>query len=82
MDVEKWKKDLKNSRWYGPFVWNKDQTVIIFHSVTNEGFFDGVALGIELGSKRIYFLSFRDNGIEITKGFYSTEGGGEREKRN
>lgn len=45
-----WKNGLKASRWYGPFVWEQEQKVIIFHSVTAEGFFDGVALGIEISS--------------------------------
>lgn len=73
-DVEKWKEDLSNSRWYGPFVWQDKQPVVIFHSVTDEGFFHGAAIGIELGVKRLYYLRFRDNGVEVARGLYISEG--------
>ena len=67
-DTPNWNKGLKSSRWYGPFLWEQKQPVLIFHSVTSEGYFDGAAIGIEFGSQRIYYLRFKDNGIEMAKG--------------
>lgn len=81
-DIKKWKEGLQNSRWYGPFVWRdekgvsgnkKAQIVLIFHSVTHDGFFDGIAIGCETENKRLYCLRFKDSGIEIAKGLYFSE---------
>lgn len=47
--------------------------MIVFHSVTNEGYFDGIALGFEIGTKRIYYLWFKDSGVELAKGLFFSE---------
>lgn len=72
--MDQWLERIRYSRWHGPFVCHiEGQIVIIFHSVTNNGYFDGVAIGIELGKKRMYYLRNVDAGIEIGRGIYFSE---------
>lgn len=71
IDKVRWKEGLRNSRWYGPFVWDDGNgKKIEFHSVSFKVFFDGVVMGIDLDSKRVYCLRFSGNGIEIGKGYF------------
>jgi len=53
VNTDYWIRGLKTSKWYGPFQ-SSDKDDFDFHSVTDEGLFDGLKLSIKFDSGKIF----------------------------